>query len=120
MAQQWTVGTDGTVRALGKCLDVAAANSANGTRVQLYDCNATAAQRWTAGSDQTLRALGKCLDAAGASSADGTPLQIWDCAGSANQKWTISGWPTSRRTPPPWEAASCHCAAHVGARPITA
>ncbi|GAA4244832.1 hypothetical protein GCM10022255_009440 [Dactylosporangium darangshiense] len=90
-AQQWTVGTDGTVRALGRCLDVAAANSANGTRVQLYDCNGTAAQRWTAGTDQTLRALGKCLDAAGASSADGTPLQIWDCAGSTNQKWTITG-----------------------------
>jgi Ricin-type beta-trefoil lectin domain len=94
-AQQWTVGTDGTIRALGKCLDVAAANSANGTKVQIYDCNGTAAQSWTAAADGTLRALGKCLDATGPSSADGTPLQIWDCYASANQKWTLpSGGPT--------------------------
>ncbi|MDX2595516.1 RICIN domain-containing protein [Streptomyces sp. WI03-4A] len=30
----------------GKCLDVAGANSADGTPVQLYDCNGTAAQRF--------------------------------------------------------------------------
>jgi glucosylceramidase len=88
-AQSWTVGTDGTVRALGKCLDVAAASSTNGTKVQLYDCNATVAQQWAAGTDGTLRALGKCLDATGPSSADGTRLQIWDCVGGANQKWTL-------------------------------
>ncbi|MCO6008461.1 ricin-type beta-trefoil lectin domain protein [Actinoallomurus purpureus] len=97
-AQQWTVGTDGTIRALGKCLDVAGANSANGTKVQIYDCNGTTAQTWTASSDGTLRALGKCLDATGASSADGTPLQIWDCYASANQKWTL---PSGGTTPPP-------------------
>ncbi len=90
-AQQWTVGTDGTLRALGKCLDVAGANPANGTKVQLYDCNGTAAQQWTANPDGTLRALGKCLDATGVSSADGTPLQLWDCSGGANQKWTLPG-----------------------------
>jgi hypothetical protein len=94
-AQQWTVGTDGTIRALGKCLDVAGANSANGTKVQIYDCNGTAAQSWTAAADHTLRALGKCLDATGPSSADGTPLQIWDCYASSNQQWNLpSGGPT--------------------------
>jgi len=88
-AQSWTVGTDGTVRALGKCLDVTGANAANGTKVQLYDCNGTAAQQWAPNADGTLRSLGKCLDATGPSSADGTRLQIWDCAASANQKWTL-------------------------------
>jgi O-glycosyl hydrolase len=88
-AQQWTVGADGTVRALGKCLDVAAASSANGAKVQLYDCNGTAAQQWTAGASGSLRALGKCLDATGPSSADGTRLQIWTCGGGANQSWTL-------------------------------
>jgi O-glycosyl hydrolase len=88
-AQSWTVGTDGTVRALGKCLDVTGASAANGTKVQLYDCNGTAAQQWAPGTDGTLRSLGKCLDATGPSSADGTRLQIWDCAASANQKWSL-------------------------------
>jgi glucosylceramidase len=88
-AQQWTVGTDGTVKALGKCLDVAGANSANGTKVQIYDCNGTTAQQWAAGSGGTLASLGKCLDATGNSSADGTKLQIWTCGTAANQKWTL-------------------------------
>ncbi|MGW1807820.1 ricin-type beta-trefoil lectin domain protein, partial [Streptomyces sp. NPDC002078] len=34
----------------GKCLDVAGANSADGTPVQLYDCNGTNAQQWTVGT----------------------------------------------------------------------
>ncbi|MFF2525104.1 glycoside hydrolase family 19 protein [Streptomyces liangshanensis] len=75
----------------GKCLDVAAASSANGTAVQLYDCNGTAAQQWTVAGDGTLRALGKCLDLVERGTADGTKLQIWDCGGGANQKWAISG-----------------------------
>ncbi|MFI9389958.1 RICIN domain-containing protein [Streptomyces bauhiniae] len=74
----------------GKCVDVAAANSANGTPVQLYDCNGSAAQQWTVGSDGTIRALGKCLDLKDNGTADGTPLQLWDCAGSPNQKWVVS------------------------------
>jgi hypothetical protein len=88
-AQQWTVGADGTVRALGKCLDVAAASSANGTKVQLYDCNGTTAQQWAAGANGSLVSLGKCLDAAGPSSADGTQLQVWSCTAAANQRWTL-------------------------------
>jgi glucosylceramidase len=89
-AQTWTVGTDGTVRALGKCLDVAGAGTANGTRVQLYDCNGTGAQSWTGAGGQLVNpASGRCLDATGPSSADGTPLQLWDCTGGANQKWTL-------------------------------
>ncbi|MGZ2356049.1 ThuA domain-containing protein, partial [Streptomyces sp. 372A] len=66
----------------GKCVDVAGAGSANGTAVQLYDCNGSGAQRWTAGSDGTLRALGKCLDVAAAGTANGTKVQLYDCNGS--------------------------------------
>jgi Ricin-type beta-trefoil lectin domain/Glycosyl hydrolases family 18 len=92
-AQQWTIGSDGTVRALGKCLDVIAAGTADGTKVQLYDCNGTGAQGWTAGSAQQLinSGSGKCLDATDWSSANGTPLQIWSCTGGANQQWTLPG-----------------------------
>ncbi|GAA4487297.1 hypothetical protein GCM10023191_014970 [Actinoallomurus oryzae] len=90
-AQQWTVGSDGTLRALGKCMDVTAAGTANGTQIQLYDCNGTGAQQWTRGSNSSLvnPASGKCLDATGPSSANGTRLQIWSCTGAANQQWTL-------------------------------
>ena len=90
-AQSWTVGTDGTVRALGKCLDVSGAGTADGTQIQLYDCNGTTAQRWTANASQQLvgAGSGKCLDVTGNNSANGTRLQIWTCGGGANQKWTV-------------------------------
>ncbi|MFE1751256.1 ricin-type beta-trefoil lectin domain protein [Streptomyces anandii] len=83
--------TGGAIRGLaGKCVDVAGANPANGTPVQLYDCNGTAAQQWTVGSDGTLRALGKCLDVTGNATADGSTVQLWDCTGGPNQKWALS------------------------------
>ncbi|MFD6277037.1 ricin-type beta-trefoil lectin domain protein [Streptomyces sp. NPDC060209] len=71
----------------GKCVDVAGGAVANGTAVQLYDCNGTAAQQWSVGADGTIRALGKCLDVASGGTADGTPVQLWDCNGSAAQEW---------------------------------
>ncbi|MEV6693610.1 glycosyl hydrolase family 18 protein [Micromonospora sp. NPDC051196] len=90
-AQRWTVGADGTLRALGKCLDVTSAGTANGTPIQLWDCNGTGAQVWQAQSNGTLRnpASNRCLDATGNSSADGTRLQIWDCFGGSNQVWRL-------------------------------
>ncbi|MGW7610442.1 family 16 glycosylhydrolase [Streptomyces sp. NPDC054766] len=90
-AQKWTVGSDGTVRALGKCLDVLAASTENGAAVQLYSCNGTKAQQWTLTSagDLTNTGADKCLDAKDSSSADGTRLQIWTCGGTVNQKWTL-------------------------------
>ncbi|MEW2516803.1 extracellular catalytic domain type 1 short-chain-length polyhydroxyalkanoate depolymerase [Actinacidiphila alni] len=71
----------------GKCVDVAAAGTANGTAVQLYDCNGTNAQSWTVGSDSTVKALGKCLDVTGQGTVNGTKLQLWDCNGSGAQQW---------------------------------
>jgi beta-glucanase (GH16 family) len=75
----------------GKCVDVAGANPANGTAVQLWDCNGTTAQQWTWASDGSVRALGKCLDVPSGSTANGAKLQLWDCNGSGAQRWTFSG-----------------------------
>ncbi|MFI0719453.1 ThuA domain-containing protein [Streptomyces sp. NPDC021224] len=90
-AQKWTVGSDGTLRALGKCMDVASAGTANGTQVQLYDCNGTGSQVWQPGASGSLvnPQSGKCLDATGKSSANGTRLQIWTCTAATNQTWTL-------------------------------
>ncbi|MFC8172298.1 ricin-type beta-trefoil lectin domain protein [Streptomyces sp. NPDC057242] len=72
----------------GKCLDVAGAANADGTAVQLYTCNGTAAQRWTLAADGTIRALGKCLDVTGGAVADGTKAQLYTCNGTGAQRWT--------------------------------
>jgi hypothetical protein len=74
----------------GKCVDVAAAATANGTAVQLYACNGTNAQNWTMAADGSVRALGKCLDVTSAGTADGTKIQLWDCNGSGAQRWTYT------------------------------
>ncbi|GAA0448960.1 hypothetical protein Ade02nite_57800 [Paractinoplanes deccanensis] len=71
----------------GKCVDIAGASSANGTAVQLYDCNGTTAQNWTVGTDGTIRGLGKCLDVAAAGTANGSLVQIYDCNGTGAQQW---------------------------------
>jgi chitinase len=90
-AQQWTVGSTGSLQTLGKCLDVYAAGTANGTTVDLYDCNGTGAQVWQPQSNGSLvnPASGKCLDDTGWSTTPGTQAQIWSCAGSANQSWKL-------------------------------
>ncbi len=75
----------------GKCLDVAGANSANGTPIQIVGCNGNAAQNWSRPGDGTIRALGKCLDAASAGTANGTVVQLWDCNGTGAQQWAVSG-----------------------------
>jgi alpha-L-fucosidase len=72
----------------GKCLNVAGAGTANGTKVQLWDCKAgIAAQTWTVSPDGgPITNNGKCLDIYNGSS-DGALLEIWDCNGGWNQQW---------------------------------
>jgi hypothetical protein len=73
-----------------RCVDAVNAGTSNGTQVQLYDCNGTAAQQWAYVNGQ-LMVYGnspKCLDAdAGSIGANGTKVQIWDCLGGSNQQW---------------------------------
>ena len=90
-AQKWTVSGDGTLRALGKCLDVSEGGTADGTKVQLWTCNGSGAQTWAAQSDGTVRnpQSGKCLDASGGTWNDGTAVHLWTCHANANQKWTL-------------------------------
>jgi chitinase len=76
----------------GKCVDVAAASTANGAKVQLFTCNGTNAQTWTT-SGSALQSMGKCMDAAAAGTANGTKVQLYDCNGTGAQAWqhTASG-----------------------------
>jgi predicted chitinase len=69
---------------------VTSGGTADGTTVQLYDCNGSAAQKWAVSSanDIVNPQANKCLDVTGNNSANGTRLQIWTCSGGANQKWS--------------------------------
>ncbi|KAH6890223.1 carbohydrate-binding module family 13 protein [Coprinopsis sp. MPI-PUGE-AT-0042] len=66
-----------------KCLDVRGAVFANGTPVQIYDCNETEAQMWVFTEAQTgyliqLANTGFCLDSVIAL-PNGHPMKLWDC-----------------------------------------
>ncbi|QRO01412.1 RICIN domain-containing protein [Archangium violaceum] len=77
--------------AANRCLDVSGAGTANGTNVQLYQCNGTNAQRWmltSAGELRSAVASGMCLDVSNAGTTDGTNVQIYQCNGTNAQKWT--------------------------------
>lgn len=89
--EQWTMGSDGTIRAFGKCLGVVGDQSVDGAGVQLTTCHGDSGQQWrfTAGRDLVNPQADKCLDVKDFNPIDGALLQLWTCVGSANQKWSV-------------------------------
>jgi hypothetical protein len=76
------------------CLDVTGGAATQGTAVQLWDCNGTAAQRWNFTAQGELRSglsSTLCLDVTGGSATQGTGVQIYGCNGTAAQRWTRVG-----------------------------
>ncbi len=83
-------GTTGPITAGGnsaKCVDDNGQSTANGTKIQMWDCNGGANQQWTVASDGTLQVFGKCMDITGANFGNGTLIELWDCNGGTNQQW---------------------------------
>jgi hypothetical protein len=89
--QHWTHNADGSLETLGRCMDIAGNGTANGTKVQLWDCDGVGGQVWRQQSDGSLLnpQSGRCLDSPSGATANGTALQIYDCNGSAAQKFTL-------------------------------
>ncbi|MFE5713770.1 endo-1,4-beta-xylanase [Streptomyces sp. NPDC056501] len=74
--------------ASGRCLDVPGSSTADGTQLNLWDCNNRTNQQWTYTAAGELRVYGdKCLDAAG--TGNGAKVQIYSCWGGDNQKWRL-------------------------------
>ncbi|MGW5651275.1 ricin-type beta-trefoil lectin domain protein [Streptomyces humi] len=90
--QKWVFKSDGSVRSMGLCLDIANASQDNGATVQLATCNDGWAQKFNLNSSHDLvnSVIGKCVDAKDSGTANGTRLQLWDCAGTSNQKWHLA------------------------------
>src|SRR6266536_3306539 len=82
-------GATAAVSGSGKCVDIAAYGTANGTKVQSYDCSADWNQVWQLQSDGMLKnpTSGRCLDIVNRGTAAGSLVQLWDCGGAANQIW---------------------------------
>jgi hypothetical protein len=81
----------------GRCVD-ADTNTigANGTVVQLWDCNGSNQQRWREAYDSPPRILNRrsfrCLDVdTNTNGANGSKVQLWDCNRGLQQNWYIDG-----------------------------
>ena len=89
-----------------KCLDDTANSSANGSKIQIWQCTSgDPSQQWSfapatspgevgdAGLSQlgTIDIHGKCVNIVGNGTANGSKLQLWSCNGGANELWEITG-----------------------------
>jgi actin-like ATPase involved in cell morphogenesis len=88
-AQIWTLGTDNTFRALGRCMDVSADPTVSAP-VETETCDDLAAQRWTM-TDSTIvnQKSGLCLTVNGDPSLNRGGLIMDSCHGGDSQTWTL-------------------------------
>ncbi|MER6534989.1 ricin-type beta-trefoil lectin domain protein [Streptomyces sp. 900105755] len=87
--QKWVFQSDGTIRSLGLCMDLAWGNTANGTAIQVAKCSGSRAQLFYLSDrgDLVSALADKCVDVTDNGTANGTKLQLWTCSGTPNQKW---------------------------------
>jgi hypothetical protein len=90
--QHWYHNTNGSLEALGRCLDITNGGVTAGTKVELWDCNGGTNQKWVQQTNGSLLnpQSGLCLDDPGASSTDGIQLQIYTCNGTSAQQFALS------------------------------
>ncbi|MFI1063837.1 ricin-type beta-trefoil lectin domain protein [Streptomyces spororaveus] len=67
------------------CMDNDYARPDDGNRIQITDCNGSAAQNFEVRGDGTLSIQGKCVDAAWAGTANKTLLELYTCHRGPNQ-----------------------------------
>ncbi len=84
-AQLWTVGADGTLRVVSRCLR---APASTGGTVRIWTCDGSPAEQWQLrpGGGLINVATGTCLDSAGGLSAKPT---LRACTGAARQRWKL-------------------------------
>jgi len=105
LEQAFTVGSIHEIRVLhsNKCLDVAAAGTADGTNIQQWNCNGSNAQKFRveARSGGLYRLVAqngdKCVDVAASGLGDGVDVQLWTCNGTAAQDFRIELAPSRSR-----------------------
>ncbi|SHN14541.1 LamG domain-containing protein [Actinacidiphila paucisporea] len=87
-SEQWSLGTDSTVHAMGGCLTEG--DSTLAASVTLSTCNGGTDQKWHPGDTGSLvnTASGLCLADPGGSTTAGAQLIIWTCNGGPDQNWT--------------------------------
>ncbi|MFD7982415.1 ricin-type beta-trefoil lectin domain protein [Kitasatospora indigofera] len=99
-AQQWSLGTDGSVRVMNGCLTPQNSGTASGTPMEYHSCNGSPSQVWVVNANGTLYnpASGRCLDLPNADASNGRRLALYDCHTGAAERWIV---PVLRTAPVP-------------------
>ena len=89
--QRWSIGGDGTIRTMGKCMDVDGYGTTNFSKIHLWDCHGGANQQWQVRADGSILnpVSGRCLDDNAGNTANGQQLQLYDCNGQWPQTWQV-------------------------------
>jgi hypothetical protein len=75
----------------GKCADLPAGDTDDGTPVVLYQCNWGSNQLWTTTSATELRTVGdKCMDLPRGDTTEGAGIAYYSCNGGTNQQWRFT------------------------------
>ncbi|MEU3795549.1 RICIN domain-containing protein [Streptomyces fructofermentans] len=88
--QHWSFASNGTMRGLGMCVQLAEGSTADGADLEMAACNGRAAQQFRLNAQHDLVSVlaDKCVDVRDNGTANGTRLQLWSCGGTDNQKWS--------------------------------
>ena len=70
-----------------QCLDDPDKSTRNGTNIQMWDCNGTAAQQVTVTSSSEQQMLGKCLSVANGDTSNRAPVVLAPCGATNSQVW---------------------------------
>jgi hypothetical protein len=91
--QHWTHFADNTLRTLGRCLDINGNGTANGTQVELWDCNGVGGQKWVQQADGSLRnpQSGRCLDSPNGAPPTAPACRSTTATAAAAQKFAVNG-----------------------------
>ncbi|GAA4672898.1 hypothetical protein Prum_076570 [Phytohabitans rumicis] len=87
--EKFTHAADGTLRVLGKCLEIR--STGNGSTLRIAGCTAGARQQFdlTGAGNLISRGAGRCVDVTNGDPGNGIWLMISDCTGTETQKWYV-------------------------------
>lgn len=81
---------DGTIRVMGKCLDIPDSEAYDHQGVQLFDCRpGQDNQQFLLDTKNRFQIMGKCLDVPNGEVVNNNPLQLFRCHELASQRFTL-------------------------------
>ena len=99
--QQFTLRSNGEIRAGDMCVDADGGKGENGNAIIIWSCHGGKNQQWSLTGAGEIRGInGKCIDVYGGRREDGTSIILWTCHGGKNQKWKQHSTKASDDPPP--------------------